>query len=294
VSTLPVLYNHLVTRLSCLLIPVLFAAPALANDDCENCKDYPGVSRMPGFYISELETRDFDSQTFTVAEGTDSKEVTVEGRKWSFRFNPHDGATTTPSALQIVRNYQNAVRAAGGQILYELNDGDHRVSTLRFRKAKNEVWMAVEAYSDSANRYYFLHIIEKEAMKQEVTANAAAMSRDINTTGRVALYGIFFDTGKSEIKPESAAAIAEIAKMLQETPALKLYVVGHTDNVGAYAANLTLSKSRADAVVAALTTKHGIAAARLVPHGAGPVSPVEPNDNEDGRARNRRVELVKQ
>ena len=249
---------------------------------------------MPGFFISELETRDFDSYTFTVAAGKETKEVTVEGRKWSFRFNPNEGLATPPSALQIMRNYQNAVRTAGGQILYELNDGDHRATTLRFRKGNNEVWLSLEAYSDSANKYYFLRIIEKEAMKQDVTADAAAMSRDINTTGRVALYGIYFDTGKSEIKPESAAAIDEIAKMLKETPALKLYVVGHTDNVGAYAANITLSKSRADAVVAALTTRHGIAAARLVAHGAGPVSPVESNDSEDGRAKNRRVELVKQ
>ncbi len=86
-------------------------------------------------------------------------------------------------------------------------------------------------------------------MKQEVVANAAAMGNDINATGHVSVYGIYFDTGKSEIKPESDAAISEIAKLLKNNGALKLYVVGHTDNVGSFDANMKLSKDRADAVV---------------------------------------------
>lgn len=108
------------------------------------------------------------------------------------------------------------------------------------------------------------------------------------------LYGIYFDTGKAEIKPESEPAFGEITKLLQADPKLKLYVVGHTDNVGVFDYNLKLSKDRADAVVKALTGKYEIAAARLQPFGAGPVAPVESNTTEDGRAKNRRVELVAQ
>jgi outer membrane protein OmpA-like peptidoglycan-associated protein len=137
-------------------------------------------------------------------------------------------------------------------------------------------------------------IVEREIMKQEVVANAEAMGNDINATGHVSIYGIYFDTGKSEIKSESDAAISEIAKLLQNNTTLKLYVVGHTDNVGSFDSNMNLSKDRADAVVKALTGKHGITPARLSPYGVASLSPVASNDSEDGKAKNRRVELVKQ
>jgi OmpA-OmpF porin, OOP family len=127
-----------------------------------------------------------------------------------------------------------------------------------------------------------------------VTVDASAMAKSIATEGHVALYGILFDTDKTDIKPESAATISEIAKFLKQNAAVKLYVVGHTDNVGLYDYNIGLSQRRAAAVVQELTTKHGIPAARLKPAGSGPLSPVAPNESEDGRAKNRRVELVKQ
>ena len=109
----------------------------------------------------------------------------------------------------------------------------------------------------------------------------------------VEVPGIFFDFGKAELKPESDAAIKEIAKLLQANPALKLWVVGHTDAVGSAEANVTLSNARAAAVVKALTQQNAIDPKRLAPFGAGPYAPVSSNDSEDGRARNRRVELVK-
>ena len=113
-------------------------------------------------------------------------------------------------------------------------------------------------------------------------------------TGKAAVYGIYFDTGKAEIKPESEPALKEIAKLLQADPKLKLYVVGHTDNSGGLDYNMKLSKDRADAVVKALTGKYGIAASRLSAFGVGPLAPVASNQTEEGRAKNRRVELVAQ
>ena len=98
----------------------------------------------------------------------------------------------------------------------------------------------------------------------------------------------------ADVKPESDATLAEIAKLLQQTPGLKLYVVGHTDNVGTLASNLDLSKRRGDAVVKVLSTRYSIAATRLSSQGDGPTAPVASNESEEGRAKNRRVELVKQ
>jgi outer membrane protein OmpA-like peptidoglycan-associated protein len=127
-----------------------------------------------------------------------------------------------------------------------------------------------------------------------VTINAAAMAKDISSTGHVALYGIYFDTDKADLKPESQPTLQEIAKLLKQDASLKLYIVGHTDNVGGFDYNTALSERRAVAVVKELTTRHGIAGTRLKPAGVGMLSPVAPNDGEEGRAKNRRVELVKQ
>jgi outer membrane protein OmpA-like peptidoglycan-associated protein len=108
------------------------------------------------------------------------------------------------------------------------------------------------------------------------------------------LYGIYFDTNKAELKPESHTALQEISKLLKADPNLKVLVVGHTDNVGGYDTNLTLSERRATAVLQELKSTHGIAATRLRGVGVGMAAPVAPNETEDGRAKNRRVELVKQ
>jgi outer membrane protein OmpA-like peptidoglycan-associated protein len=131
-------------------------------------------------------------------------------------------------------------------------------------------------------------------MTQEVVANAAALSGGLTGNGHVVVTGILFDTGKTDVKPESGPALQEIAKLLKANPKLKVYVVGHTDNVGALAANMDLSKRRAASVVLSLTTKYGVPATQLDAIGDGPSAPVASNDSDDGRALNRRVELVKQ
>lgn len=120
------------------------------------------------------------------------------------------------------------------------------------------------------------------------------MTNSIRNTGRVALYGIFFESNKAALKPASDPAVAEIVKMLKADSTLKLFVVGHTDTVGQFGHNVQLSQARAAAVVNVLVSKHGIAAARLTPFGCGPTVPVAANTNEDGRSKNRRVELVAQ
>jgi outer membrane protein OmpA-like peptidoglycan-associated protein len=140
-----------------------------------------------------------------------------------------------------------------------------------------------------------LELVETAPMEAKmVKVNAAAMAKDVAAKGHVALYGLYFDHDKAEVKPESAETLQEIATFLKQEPRLTMYVVGHTDNVGGYDYNMGLSQRRAAAVVRELTEKYGVAAARLKPAGAGPLAPVAPNDSDEGKAKNRRVELVKQ
>lgn len=127
-----------------------------------------------------------------------------------------------------------------------------------------------------------------------VMVSASEMSKIIASTGRAALYGILFDTAKADIKPESKSALEEIAKLLKAEPALKLPVVGHTDNQGSLDSNIALSKRRAEAVNAALASQYGVAASRLSAFGVADLTPVASNTDEGGRTKNRRVELVPQ
>jgi outer membrane protein OmpA-like peptidoglycan-associated protein len=122
--------------------------------------------------------------------------------------------------------------------------------------------------------------------------NAAEMSQSLSDAGRVILDGLYFDTDKDTVRADSQPMIAEIAKLLQASPELKVRVVGHTDNQGASDYNLDLSRRRSATVVVELVSKHGIASSRLDFFGCGPYSPIAPNHTEEGRARNRRVELV--
>lgn len=149
----------------------------------------------------------------------------------------------------------------------------------------------VEAFNDG--RSYEVTIVETQAMRQDVTADAAAMGKDIAATGKTVIYGIYFDTGSAAVKPESEPALTEMTKLLKTSPNLKAYIVGHTDNAGTRELNLKLSADRADSVVKALIA-HGIASGRLKAAGVGPYCPIGPNGSEEGRAQNRRVELVQQ
>ncbi len=264
---------------------------SMAEQDRKGSKDHPLLTRMPNFHITDYKETEFDSFKFTVEQNKKPVPTNVEGHKYYIRYDLDKGAAK-PGNLKIVRNVENALKNIGGKVLVDVSSqwGVFRSSTIMVQKGGNETWINVKA----ADTSYELTIVEKEAMKQEVVADAAAMGNDISTTGHVSVYGIYFDTGKSEIKPESDAAISEIAKLLQNNSALKIYVVGHTDNVGSFDSNMKLSKDRADAVAKVLVTKHGIAPGRLKAYGMSSLGPVASNRTEDGKAKNRRVELVEQ
>jgi OmpA-OmpF porin, OOP family len=138
-------------------------------------------------------------------------------------------------------------------------------------------------------------IVDKGSMEQRmVTVDAKEMETNIGRDGRQVIYGILFDFDKAEIKPESKAQLDQMAALMKANPSLKVYIVGHTDNQGTIEYNLSLSQRRAEAITRALATQYGIPAARMAARGLGPFAPVASNDTEDGRAKNRRVEIVKQ
>jgi outer membrane protein OmpA-like peptidoglycan-associated protein len=145
-------------------------------------------------------------------------------------------------------------------------------------------------------QYFWQEVVEVKGMDtgKMVFVDSSAMEKAINATGHVALYGILFDFDKADIKPESKPTLDEIAKYVKANPKVGISIVGHTDNKGGPAYNQNLSNLRAQAVAAALASQYGVAADRLTASGAGMSMPLTSNDTEDGRAKNRRVELVKQ
>jgi OmpA-OmpF porin, OOP family len=264
--------------------PIPATAQTKADSDAAGCKDHPLFTRMQNMRITTCRTSEFES--FAFRTGTGNQRTPVEGRRFEIRYQIIPG-NPPPSPVASIRNHQQAIKGIGGTVLYE----DQRYTTLKISKDGKEIWAEVDTAWGGG---YVLTIVEKQGMVQQVIASAEVFRSGLQKTGHVEVPGIFFDTGKSELKPESDSAVAEVAKLLKADPALKVYVVGHTDNVASLDLNLKLSQARAESVVQALVSRHGIAAARLMGRGVGPLTPVASNDSEEGRARNRRVELVRQ
>jgi outer membrane protein OmpA-like peptidoglycan-associated protein len=246
--------------------------------DAGGCKDSPLIGRFPGSLLNSCKDMADDKFTFTLDNG---KRHEVEGEFHQIHYT----FPKTASKAQVVRNLNTAIRKAGYTMVYDSGDyGD-------FTGHMGKTWIQIEI---SGGGGIDETIVVETELTQDVVATAAALSTGLTASGHAVVNGIVFDTGKADVKPESAPALEEVVKLLKEDPKLKLYVVGHTDNVGALAASVDLSNRRAAAVVQLLVSKYSVAADRLLPHGDGPYSPLASNDTEDGRATNRRVELVKQ
>jgi outer membrane protein OmpA-like peptidoglycan-associated protein len=220
-----------------------------------------------------------DTFAFTMAGNKPKKTLEGELHKLTYSF------PKTASKAQVVRNLNTALHTAG--YVFDYDSGDYGDFTVHLGKT----WIQIEV---SGGGGYDETILVETKLTQDVVADAAALTSGLNSNGHTVVNGILFDTGKSEVKSESAPALDEVVKLLKQDPKIKLYVVGHTDNVGALPGNMDLSRARAAAVVQVLTSKYGIAADRLQAYGNGPYAPLTSNDTEDGRALNRRVELVKQ
>jgi len=259
---------------------------SIAQEDIPESKDHPLITRMLNFYIVDYNEKEFDQMDFKNSKGEDVK---VEGYRYDISYEIKEEHTATPSELQILRNYENALEKIGGTLVYEASPEE---AWLKLEKGDKTFWIYVFAHCDG--ECYELTITEKQEMAQEVIVEAKNLAQDIKLTGHASVYGIYFDFDKAEVKPESEPTLKEIAKLLRQDPQLNLYVVGHTDYVGEFNYNIKLSQERADAIVEILVSKYAISPNRLKAYGVGPLAPVESNKTEEGRSLNRRVELVEQ
>ncbi len=338
---------------------VALADATIPTKDIAGAKDNPAIKRYEGSFIVSYQRETFTDfkvplSSLELTERRDGmnnrlhlpkKELELEGAKTRLAYL----VPAERSPLEVLRNYEDVVQAAGGQIVFtckgdacggdpnrssaggggdsslmmyfmvekELKDAsfsngacaqasnidDQRFFTARIPQSSGDTYVTVHTYKVRNTDYCkafndrtvaLVHVLEPKAREQKmVVVKADEMARTIEATGRIALYGIFFDTDKTDLKPESTPTLTEIAQMMKANPTLAILVVGHTDKQGAYEYNIDLSRRRADAVVKALTASHSVDAKRMRGAGVGMLAPAATNDTEEGRAKNRRVEIVK-
>jgi outer membrane protein OmpA-like peptidoglycan-associated protein len=270
---------------ACLLLVLCLSAPIVLL--AEECQDSPLLSRLNGCKINNCEKKAFDAADLTLLPWPPGRVTKhLEGKVEKIDYNCNG-----VSGLQIGRNTEQALRSAGYHIdlTTAWPSGPDRKHYVTGHKGPQ--WISVEA-RDSGSGYEFVSVLVQE-MAQEMTSNADVWANEINKTGHVAVYGIEFDTAKASLKPESENVLNDVLKLLNNQSGWKMKIEGHTDSTGTKAGNQVLSQQRAGAVVDWLVGK-GIARTRLVAAGLGDSRPVADNSTDQGRARNRRVELVKQ
>ena len=310
------------TLWTCLLVGLCVPYAAGQCEDRDG-KDHPLISRYPGSCIytwTQVAFEEFNLPLGKIVGGKFTKSQHLEGKITSIEYNMPENR----SVLEVFRNYESGLKQGGFEILYscaapdcvsgdignapplydgggdryEPNwEGNHmRYLSAKLTRPAGDVYAALSIlnpYGDAVTGY--LYVVEVKSMETGlITVNAASLEGGLARSGHVEVPGILFDFNKSEVKPESKPALDEVAKMLSANASMKVWVVGHTDNVGTIEANMKLSEARAAAVAKFLIASYGINATRLKGYGVGPLAPVASNDSEEGRAKNRRVELVKQ
>ncbi len=329
-----------------LLLTVLIGLPLAAQSTAQACEDvagasdHPSVPRYAGSCLIGYSADAYNEARMAASAARHENRtfvaddvVELEGALTRLLYIAPHGR----SALEVFRNYQNALEERGYSIVFTCAGdacGNNRamrgfvyggrpltnsgqISEMAFmgRPFEGERYLLartddgashVAVYlahtnlprlprgmpSDESRRVVVhVEILEREAM-QERMVDAAEMARSLTESGRVELENIYFDTNAASLTPQSDPALQEAARLLADNPRLALYVVGHTDATGGYEANLQLSQRRAESVVEALVSQHGVQRDRVVPAGVGPLAPVANNGTEAGRAKNRRVELV--
>ena len=301
--------------------------------DCDDCQDIPLVDRYPGAALVGAETKAFDEVTLPTGRYVETpaftyefpEKRTFEGKIDKLFYHGPKGR----SGLEVYANYADALAAAGFETVFackgdeecgknftlgftDLNplpagnitaaqgvpDAERpRYALLHLPRAEGDVYLALYV-ADLVQREtsgVVITVVETKPMDTGlVTIDADALGKAMLAEGKVALYGVHFDTDSAVIKPDSKAQLDEVAALLAAQPDLKLYVTGHTDSTGSFDHNMQLSAARAAAVVEFLVSTYGVDPARLAPAGLGPTSPVAANETEEGKAKNRRVEIVRQ
>lgn len=250
------------------------------------CTGHPLFNTIANHVVKSCDTKEFEKLELYQSDKTKGR-ITIEKKgeyiKVAYAFT--GDFNNRPAATQIYENYVNAVKKAGGEVLF---NGEQGFSG-KIKKGTDTWW--VKVYTDGSS-WYWVESIKEGGMRQDVVLTANEIKTTITQDGKLSFYGIYFDNDKATLKEESAPTLTEIAKYLNSNPSTKVYIVGHTDNTGDYAHNLTLSKERATAVVNELAAKYKVAKAQLTAEGVGPLSPVAANTTADGKAKNRRVEMV--
>ena len=290
------------------------AVAAAQPGDVKGAKDYPGIGRFQGSVITGYQVKDFDAahmQAAPFAHGKPAKPLRLEGRITRIAYRTGAG----PSILEVSRNFETQLNKSGFETLLTCEtkecgglafsraldtlpipqmvvDGfNFRYYAGHKKSGTSETYAAVLT-SKSNGRIYTQLIVAVVGAMENKMVDAAAMAKGLGEKGHIALYGIYFDTDKAVIKPASKPTLEQIAKLLQTKPKLNVFIVGHTDNQGTFDYNMNLSRKRAAAVAAALVKSYHIARGRLQTAGVGFLSPVGSNATDEGRALNRRVELV--
>ncbi|WP_025209782.1 OmpA family protein [Hippea sp. KM1] len=279
-------------------------------------------SQFPGSKLIYHTKKNFDeiailkSNNAKCKRPNDCSKETIDGKIERFVYRLPQNRT----ALEVYKNFEMAIKRADFQILAQLrtkqiryfiekdcgfpdingfgseNDRDHFYISAQSKDKSEYVMVYVgEGYRGRPGKAA-IAVIKPKQMETGLVRiiDAKTMKRQIEANGHIPIYGIYFDFNKATLKPSSEPTIKEIAKLLKENPSLKLYVVGHTDNIGNLNYNMELSKRRAKAVVDELINKYNIDPSRLKAFGVGPLAPVSTNKTEEGRAKNRRVELIEQ
>jgi OOP family OmpA-OmpF porin len=300
-----------------LLILLSCQAPigALAQTrDVAGSRDFPGIGRFGGSVITGYQVKDFDAARMQAAafkDGQPADARRLEGRVTRIAYRTSPG----PSILEVSRNFETQLAKAGFETLLTCDtdacggipfteaidalpipqmwvDGfNYHYYAGRKAEGGRETFASVVVSENNREIYAQLIVAELGAIENKMV-DAAAMAKGLGETGHIALYGIYFDTDKAVIKPESRPTLEQIAKLLTGQPQLNVFIVGHTDSQGAFDYNMELSRRRAEAIAAELVKSYQIAPARLRTAGVGMLSPVGSNASESGRALNRRVELV--
>jgi outer membrane protein OmpA-like peptidoglycan-associated protein len=323
-------FSRLIAGLSAILFMAMFvrAQDVVGSKDPAGMKRYEG-SEIIGYRAPKFDEYLFPLGTPTsMSPPVYSKSKQIEGLVSYYTYLAPPGRTPT----ELFRNYKQEFQRLGIQILYEKNAGqagwfgptldklaedsdlsqilaydeaDERIMVGKSKEVNPSYYLVfVTAYKDGViperlqskvqkdRALAQLVVVTPEQMEKKMAfVNADEMKQALHESGKVALYGVYFDTDKDAVKSESQPTLEEIAKLLKGESALRLHVVGHTDNQGKAEYNLDLSRRRAGNVVRELV-RMGIAGNRLDSFGCGLYSPVASNGTEDGRAKNRRVELV--
>jgi len=308
------------------LIILFLTVPAFkyaSAQDIKGSSDHPVISRYEGSVIKAYNQKEFDEYQLllgkahyaTYPKTTSDNKKNLEGKVTRITYLNPAGRST----LEVFRNYKNELEKGGFNILFTCSDDecggramnhaavpksayifmgenydDQRYLDAELNRDKGRIYTAIYINSGPGKKVYSqVDVIEVEPMEEGmVTVDADAMEKEIASKGSVSIYGIYFTFDSADIKTESKPAIEQIAKLLKNIPELELFVVGHTDNKGSLEYNMSLSEKRAKSVVNKLVDEYDISSSRLTPKGLGFLAPVATNRTEEGRAKNRRVELV--